>query len=99
MSSPDDDRVVIVARQLNEAFFETSPADHFRARAGMLADLGDQLAAEQETTGSGTFTADLLARMPGWEADAQAGPGGRRQDAAALTVEAFMLAHLSLIHI
>lgn len=94
MSSPDDDRVSTVARQLNEAFFEASPAEHFRARAGMLADLGDQLALEQqEATGSGAFTADLLARLPGYQAGAQAGLGGRDEEKAALTVEAFMLAH------
>ncbi len=59
----------------------------------MLADLGDKLAAAQETAGSGAFTADLLARLPGWRTGAQAGLGDRDQEKAALTVEAFMLAH------
>ncbi len=93
MTSSDADRVLVVARRLNEAFFETSPADHFRARASMLADLGDKLAAAQKTAGSGAFTADLLARLPGWRTGAQAGLGDRDQEKAALTVEAFMLAH------
>ena len=59
----------------------------------MLAGPDDQLAAEQETTEVGPFTIDVLARLPEWGTDDPAELGGREEETAALTVEAFMLAH------
>ncbi len=81
-----------VAERLNKAFFAASPAGHFRARARLAMQLGDELSASAPPPAGREFTAEVLARLPGWVEETDQPVDGAETEAA-LTVESFMLAH------
>lgn len=80
-----------VVEELNKAFFDTSPADYFHARASVLMRLGDEVEADQEPA-DGEFSQRVRERLSNREHDeyAQLGRAGRRD---LLITESFMLAH------
>ncbi len=81
-----------LAQRLDREYYERSPAAHFRARATMISAFADGVAA---ASAPGTFTQDVLARLPEWSSDETSDDSGDAVEAAqlAVTVEAFMLAH------
>jgi hypothetical protein len=81
-----------VQQRLNETFFGSSPAKHFRSRVDTLSQLGDAIESGSSAPPAG-FTADILSRLPNHSVV----PDDEARDAehmkAALTIESFMLAH------
>lgn len=88
-----EDRAERVVRRLNEAFLATSPGDYFRARAQAVVQLGDAFESASQPAGCGSFTAEVLARLPGWSVAPVDDPADEERRRAVLTVESFMLAH------
>lgn len=80
-----------LGQRLDRQYYERSPTAHFRARATMICAFADGVAAK---SAPGTFTRDVLVRLPEWSSD-ETSDDSEAVEAAqlAVTVEAFMLAH------
>lgn len=85
---PRDPRVLA---GLNHAFFETSPAEYFYARAAVLMRLGDEMNADQAPA-SGEFSSQVRERLSRRDRDEHSDLG-REDRFHLLTTESFMLAH------